>query len=79
MRSVLVGVGESSPVFGMIRLGSINLGCVARETIKGRLKASPQAAMITIITMYPLLFLSKPMLLSLYNNNCISVDGSHPF
>jgi hypothetical protein len=39
MRSVLVGVGVSNPVFGMIRSGSTTLVLLVREIRKGRLNA----------------------------------------
>ena len=61
-----VAVAVSSPVFGMMRSGSIRVGLVAREMIKGRLKASPHAAITTSRIRLLLDFFSpNQMLLSL--------------
>lgn len=62
MRSVLVGVGESSPVLGIMRRGSISLGWDARVMMNGKKKAMPHAAITTKKSMNPLFFRFNPVL-----------------
>lgn len=64
--SVLVGVAVSNPVLGMMRSGSIMVGWLMRETIKGRLNERLHAASTTTMIANPLFFLlSKELLFSL--------------